>query len=487
MKKLVIALLVLLTLVSGCSKPAEPEPQPEPEPEPIGYYGPYYICSKTEIAPEDLKDKKIALQEYYGSEYNAYVMEYLSQYGVTEDNIVYLDSYKAVPDVIAADSADCWIMDPEVEQLVHDFRSDYEIDGYKKIVEINVPYYEETELPKEITSDPLYNEPFIVMCTGIDENVDPDTTRGVRTDVNIVMVVDPNRNHVLTVSFPRDTYMRSYNHGYYTKMNAIVQNGMDDLLDSVGDTLDCEIEHFAQESFKSFVIMMNYIGGAWVDVPMNVHMDQDSYRNVKQPYDIPKGETLLYGEPALALCRNRKYNGIAGGDFGRIRNQALVVNSLIEKVAKNPKIIDLVGFDWLYPYMIHTDFTPEQMQVLFQVAREFSEGYTVDNFFIECTDGSTESGSYIARPIRRYINIAKGKIQLALTGKIDEDADYYDEILTGYITGGAGAYKDGGYIGEEYDLREVYGIEKKKEEEETPSEETPAEEGEKESGETSGN
>ncbi len=478
MKKLSMLVLLLMLFLGGCAGGNNPEPEAEPEPEPLGYFGPFYLCSDEEIALEDLKDKKIGLQEYYGSEYNDYIMEVLGEYGVTEDNIVMLDSYKAVPDVINNNTADAWIMDPEVEQIVHDFRTDYIIDGYNKLLEINVPYFEEPELPKEITSDPLYNEPFIVMCTGIDENVDPDTTRGVRTDVNIVMVVDPNRNHILTVSFPRDTYMKSAKHGYYDKMNAIVQNGLDDLLASVGKTLDCDIEYYAQESFKSFIIMMDYIGGAWVDVPMNVHMDQDHTRNVKMPYDVPKGTNLLYGEQALALCRNRKYNGIAGGDFGRIRNQALLVDSLVAKVAKNPKIIDLVGFDWLYPYIIHTNFTPEQMQVLFQVAREFHEGYTVDNFFIECLDDSTSSGAYIARPITRYINIAKGKIDLALTGKIDPDADYYESILTGYITGGAGTYKDGGYIGEEYDLREVYGI-KEETEEETPAEETPAEEGEK--------
>ena len=47
--------------------------------------------------------------------------------------------------------------------------------------------------------------------------------------------------------------------------------------------------------------------------------------------------------------------------------------------------------------------------------------------------------------------IAKLKIQYALTGEMDKESKYYEEAMLGYITGGAGNYSDK-YIGEEYYL-----------------------------------
>ena len=49
--------------------------------------------------------------------------------------------------------------------------------------------------------------------------------------------------------------------------------------------------------------------------------------------------------------------------------------------------------------------------------------------------------------------IAKGKIQLALTGKVDIDNPYYEDIMTGNVTGGTNQQE---YIRNEYDLNEVY-------------------------------
>ena len=62
------------------------------------------------------------------------------------------------------------------------------------------------------------------------------------------------------------------------------------------------------------------------------------------------------------------------------------------------------------------------------------------------------------RVIEITAEIAKGKIELVKTGKVSKDNPYYDEIMTGYITGGAGTESDGvdGYIGTTYDLNEVF-------------------------------
>ena len=454
MKKFLILLLSFFILTACSSAPQEEESVPEP----LGYYGPYYLRSTEALTTEDLSTKKIALQENYDSQYNEYFLEHLAEYGVTEDNIVYLGSYQDVADHIRNKDIDAWIVDPDIEKVLQDFRGDYLYQDYKVIEEINVPYYEEPAgIPASILNDPLYNEPFAVMITGIDENVAPETTRGVRSDVLIMMVVDPVRHHVLTVSFPRDSYVLSHEYGYYDKVNAFVQNGIDDVKDSIGDVLDTEIPYYVQESFRTFTQMIDYLGGVWIHVPMYVHMDQNSERDVANPYEMDEGYKKVLGEWALALARNRKYGGIAGGDFGRNRNQVLIVNEIIKRIADTPKLLDMVGMDWLYKLLVYTNFTESQMKTLIQLGKDFSKGYTVDNYFIKCNDGQTEWGSYIGVMRNYSISIAQSKVKLALTGEVDPDDPYLEDVLLGYTSGGASDYTVG-YLGEKYDLRDVYDL-----------------------------
>ena len=44
-----------------------------------------------------------------------------------------------------------------------------------------------------------------------------------------------------------------------------------------------------------------------------------------------------------------------------------------------------------------------------------------------------------------------------MKGTIDKDNLYFEDIVQGYVTGGAGTYDDG-YIGTNYDLKEKFGI-----------------------------
>ena len=199
--------------------------------------------------------------------------------------------------------------------------------------------------------------------------------------------------------------------------------------------------------------MINSLGGVYIDVPMDVYMNMDSHRNVAQPYEMSSGYKNVLGEWALALARNRKYAGIYGGDYGRIRNQALIVDSIFERIASHPYILKWAGWTWMAPILAYYNFNDTEFKTLFALADKFSEGYTVDNYFIENAGGMV-NGASVGYMVDSSVQIAKGKIQLVTTGKVDETNPYYEEIMTGYVTGGASTT---GYVGEEYDLRTVYG------------------------------
>jgi len=456
MKKILLVLLTLLMLV-GCSSKQDVVVE-EPK-EPIGYKDPVYIVATKDsgiTSLEDLSGKNLGIQTNYDKENSNFVLSELANKEI-EINTVDTGSYQSIPDCIADGSIEAWIIPASMHDdgLLFNYRTDYLSENYVVVSKFEEPIYEEETVSEDISSNKLWNKPFVVMLTGLDERVDPDANNAARNDVNILLVVDPTNNHVLTISFPRDSYVYMPNFGYSCKLTevGVRASGEEEIRNAIGDALDIEIPYFVQVSFSSFVDMIDSLGGVTIDVPYDVYMDQDSNRNVAQPYEMDAGEKNVRGEWALALARNRKYAGIYNGDYGRIRNQCLIVNSIFEKIANHPYLLNWAGWTWMAPYLAYYNFDDAELKTLFALADKFSKGYTVDNYFIENIGGTSPSGASIGYMQEDSIEIAKGKIELVMNGTSDKNNPYYDDIFTGLVTGGANTT---GYVGETYDLHKIY-------------------------------
>lgn len=455
MKRFILVLLIGVILLGGCSKAGlTEEDTSEEELQPVRYSDPIYIVTEKNSgieSVEDLKDHVLAVQIFYDHESSDYVLEQLSELELTEDNLYESEFYSEIIDLVHDGKIDAWVISKGEHEMLSDYRIDYIQNDMKIIAEYQIAYYEEEEIDKAILNNPLYTEPFAVMLTGIDERVDPDNYKAARNDVNILLLVDPVNRHLTTISFPRDSYFTNACTGYKDKLTHFGINGTECVKDSIGNLMGIEVDYFVQVSFSTFLEMIDSLGGVYVDVPLDMRMDQDSYRNVAQPYELSKGYTKLLGEWALALARNRKYSNLYNGDYGRIRNQALIFNGIVEKIAEHPFLLSWAGWSWKQEYLAYHNFSEADLKALFALAKTFEQGYTVDNYFMENNGSMTESGMSIGLIPDYSLAIAKLKAQYTLTGEMDESSPYYDDAMVGYITGGAGTYKDG-YIGEEYQL-----------------------------------
>jgi len=460
MKKLLTTLLVTLLLVcTGCSNNKELEVK---ETEALYYSGDIRIVTKDLNSIEDLSNKVLAIQDSFDKEYSDYVLEQLSNEGInlSENNLHKFISYAEIKPLIDNNEIDAWIVYDNREDTISDYRSDYVPSEYKTLVTYNKPYYEEVSVDTSGLVDYLYNEPFKVMINGLDGFGEDSIHEWnqYRNDVNHLLVVNPLKKHILIISIPRDTRITNQVTGYEDKFTHFCQNGPDNPANSLGVLLDTDIPYYCMTSFSAFVNAINEFGGVKVDVPMDAHLDMDSNRDVANPVYIKKGVSNLYGEWALALARNRKYDGIVNNDTGRIRNQALIIDSLIEKFANHPYLLKMVGMSWLWDYLCENNFSEEEKKTLIELAQSFEDGYTIDNFFLEGEETYINEIYYV-KPDETNIEIAKGKIELVTTGKIDKSNPYYKEIMSGYITGGTGTIDDGedGYIGTYYDLSYIFG------------------------------
>ena len=463
MKKLIKVLLcVFMLLCAGCS--SQEEVTVEEVPDTTVYSKDIKVISKDLKSLEELSGKTIAVQETFDKEYSDYAIEKLKEDGVeiSDSNLHWFTSYADIKFLMDEGSIDAWVIYDNREDTVMDYRSDYDKKSYNTLVTYNKPYTEE-EANKEVDTTGLvsylYNEPFMVMCHGLDGYGDNSIHEWniYRNDVNHLLVCNPEKKHILLISLPRDSYIVNQVTTYQDKFTHFCQNGPDNPANSLGAVLDVEIPYYCFTSFTSFVEGINNLGGVRVDVPMDAHLDMDSKRDVSNPVSVKKGESNLYGEWALALSRNRKYDGIVHNDQGRIRNQALIIDGLIEKIANHPYLLKMVGMTWLWDYLCENNFTQEEKDTLIELAQTFADGYTIDNYFLMGEEAMINERYYILLD-EESIEIAKGKIELVTNGKVSKDNEYYDEIMKGYITGGTGTENDGedGFIGTYYDLKEVF-------------------------------
>ncbi len=462
MKKIIKLLLCisLLLLCVGCSSNNSSDDDTSKQ-EPLYYSDDIRIISKDVKDVSELANKVLAVQKSFDKEYSDYVIDQLKQEGIelSDDNLYWFTTYAEIKPCIDDGLIDAWVVVGNREDSIVDYRSDYNPSDYTTIATYNIPFYEEETVDTSGYTD-LYTKPFMVMVNGLDgygENSQHEWNL-YRNDVNHLIVVNPEKKHVLIVSVPRDSYILNQVTGYYDKFTHFCQNGPDNPANSLGALLDVEIPYYCMTSFTWFVYGINELGGVKVDVPMNGHLDMDSTRDVANPQTYTKGEANLYGETALALARNRKYDGIVNNDQGRIRNQALILDSLISKIANHPYILNMVGMSWMFDYLCENNFSAEEKTTLFALAQTFEDGYTIDNYFLAGNGNLHSNGTYYVDLYDDSIEIAKGKIELVTTGSVSKDNPYYDEIMTGYITGGAGTESDGddGYIGTSYDLSEVF-------------------------------
>ncbi len=172
----------------------------------------------------------------------------------------------------------------------------------------------------------INKEPFNVYISGIDTFGKINQTS--RSDVNIVVSVNPNTEKVLITWIPRDYYVSINNNSMKDKLTHAGIYGINSSIYAIEKLLDLKINYYVKVNFTSVIKAIDVLGG------ITVYNDETfvSEDNIK----YPKGEITLNGEEALSFVRERHH--VTGGDLGRGKNQLKVLEAVINK-ARSKTII----------------------------------------------------------------------------------------------------------------------------------------------------
>lgn len=180
--------------------------------------------------------------------------------------------------------------------------------------------------PKDITETP-----FVLYVSGSDSRA--WQIQDSRSDVNILVVVNPETKQILLINTPRDYYIPNpAGGGALDKLTHCGWDGLSNTMQALGDLYGVPVQYYAQINFFGFETFIDVIGG------VTVYSDY-TYTAIDTP--IYRGENYLNGYEALCFARER-YN-VPGGDATRGKHQMKVIKAVIEKMTSSTTLITAYG------------------------------------------------------------------------------------------------------------------------------------------------
>ncbi|HLO29393.1 MAG TPA: LCP family protein [Anaerolineales bacterium] len=205
-----------------------------------------------------------------------------------------------------------------------------------------------------------------VLAIGTD--VRPGEHRYGLTDVMRAVRVDFRAQHVTTLEFPRDLWVKipGIEHNLKTdhqKLNTAYAYGSPDYGPSLlTRTLDLnfglKVDHYIVANMNVFAEVVDALGGLDITLPEG-GIDGRTTTDRSARLVFPEGPQHLNGEQALTLARIRNVSV-----FERARHQNLVMCALQKKIESPETILRLPAIINSFMKNIRTDLTPEQISQL---------------------------------------------------------------------------------------------------------------------------
>ncbi len=189
-------------------------------------------------------------------------------------------------------------------------------DAIKCIYTVNI----QNELSKKKDAGGVTERCFNVYISGID--TEGDVTARSRSDVNIILSVNPVTRQIAMVSTPRDYYVPlSISNGAKDKLTHAGNYGIEVSMETLERLYDIEIDYFVRLNFTGFVNIIDALGG--IDV-------ESDYAFSTHGYSYTEGlNENMSGIKALWFARER--HAFAQGDKQRGRDQMKVIEAIIDK------------------------------------------------------------------------------------------------------------------------------------------------------------
>jgi len=213
-------------------------------------------------------------------------------------------------------------------------------------------------------------DPFVVFISGIDTHGSINTR--ARSDLNIIVVVNPRRKEVLTVHIPRDYFVYFERLGARDKLTHAGIFGMETLVRTVEDFMEVDINYYLRTNFTTLIGVVDVLGEIEVELDFLIsHRDHNFHRGINR----------LNGEQALLLTRIRR--GLPGGDRTRGMHQQRVLEAIIHRAASteiirhHSSILQIVGDSFI------TNATDQEIRQMISFQLNDMSGWRIESISVD--------------------------------------------------------------------------------------------------------
>jgi LCP family protein required for cell wall assembly len=284
----------------------------------------------------------------------------------------------------------------------------YQVENLVLIWSIEMPNPKE-DIVKKVD---IEHKPFIILISGIDI-AGPINVRS-RSDVDILMVVNPITKKILTVSIPRDTYTPlGCRTGGLDKLTDSGIYGIACTVRTIEKLVEVDINYYIRLNFTSLIKLIDVIGN--IDVNSKYTFDSAGFH-------FNAGMNNLNSARSLAFSRERK--SFPTGDVQRGLNQQEVIKAIIKKMTTPASILKVEGIIKALRTSVDTNFTSEDLSILIKLQLDTNAKWVIKSSNLSGTGDmlptysmgsrllfvmhpSQSSLNLIRTNIKSYMNVAK--------------------------------------------------------------------------------
>ncbi|MBP3920691.1 MAG: LCP family protein [Bacilli bacterium] len=330
---------------------------------------------------------------------------YLGELKINCQRIEY-DSINTIYDDLLKKKIDSIIIDEVYLDLLEESDNDL-FNNIKIIYSFDVK--EKVEKSENITKLDCIN----VLISGSDSRTTniPDKSR---SDVNMIMTINPSTKTILLTSIPRDYYVRLHGtSGYKDKLTHAGIYGIDMTKNTVEDLFDINIDYTVKVGFQSVIKLVDLVGG------VDINSDKAFYSHcgdggAKRVY-VKQGMNHFSGAEALSYARERY--AYTEGDRHRILNQQQVLEAVMVKIFKDRGI--LFKYDEFLGAFSNLYITDIPISYIKLFVKKQLDDMGTWNVIKQSVDGFGQMGQtysmpgmnlYVMEPNQNSIDVARKKI-----------------------------------------------------------------------------
>ena len=333
---------------------------------------------------------------------------------VKTKNIDYEDQTKLANDLLVENVDAMFISESNKATL------DEEIEGFQgktKIIETITVKQKSKNIVKKVK---VTKQSFNIFVSGIDTYGKISSVS--RSDVNMVITVNPETHQILLTSIPRDYYVQLHGTtGLKDKLTHAGIYGVDKSVTTVEDLFDIDINYYVKVNFTTLINVVDIIGG------IDVYSDQAFVSGTDYTCSFKKGTNHLNGKYALAFARER--HAYASGDRHRVQNQQDVITAIMNKLLTSKTLIS--KYDSLLKTLegsFQTNMNMGDLTSLIKKQIDQMPKWEIISQSVNGKDSNNVTHSYpgqrlyVMEPDMSTVTAASTKIKNVIDGKEDEPA-----------------------------------------------------------------